>query len=100
MLMHFFVVILASLPFTNVAGGVPNFDIARECRSEGGTKTTLEKCAADEAKARDELQPLWAQSSSQDKAVCISETSMDGTPSYVELLTCLEMARDAKKLPK
>ena len=31
-----------------------------------------------------------------DKASCVRETSMDGTPSYVELLTCLEMARDVK----
>jgi hypothetical protein len=30
----------------------------------------------------------------------MTETSMDGTPSYVELLVCLEMARDAKKAPK
>lgn len=97
MLMHLPIVILASLPLTTIADSVPKFDIARECRSEGGTKAVLERCATDEAEARDQLQPQWVQFSAHDKAVCISETSMDGTPSYVELLICLEMARDVKK---
>lgn len=97
MLMHLPIVILASLPLAKIADSVPKFDIARECRSEGGTKAVLERCATDEAEARDQLQPQWVQFSAHDKAACISETSMDGTPSYVELLICLEMARDVKK---
>lgn len=97
MLAHLPIIILASLPLMTVADSMPKFDIARECRSEGGSQATLERCAEDEAKARDQLQPEWIQFSSHDEAVCISETSMDGTPSYVELLTCLEMARDAAK---
>ena len=79
------------------AEGVPKFDIARECRSEGGSQAVQKKCADDEQAARDQLQPLWAQSGAADKATCVKETSLDGTPSYVELLTCLEMARDVKK---
>jgi len=83
--------------YASAADSVPKFDIARECRSEGGSKAVQEKCAEDEAEARDQLPPLWVQSSAADKANCVKETSMDGTPSYVELLTCLEMARDAKR---
>jgi hypothetical protein len=75
MLMHLPIVILASLPFTEIADSVPKFDIARECRSEGGSKAVLEKCAADEADARDQLQPQWIQFGPHDKAVCIRETS-------------------------
>jgi hypothetical protein len=100
MLMHLPIVILASFPLTPVADNVPKFDIARECRSEGGSQAVLVKCAADEEQARADLQPQWSQFSAVDKTVCIRETTMDGTPSYVELLTCLEMARDAKKLRK
>jgi hypothetical protein len=92
--------LFASLPFIAIADSVPKFDVARECRSEGGSKAVLEKCIEDESAARDQLQPLWIQSSTADKATCVGETSIDGTPSYVELLTCLEMARDAKKTPK
>jgi len=84
----------------SAADSVPKFDIARECQSEGGSKAVQEKCAEDEAAARDQVQPLWAQSSAADKRTCVGETSVDGTPSYVELLTCLEMARDVKKLSK
>ncbi|SDS52703.1 hypothetical protein [Bradyrhizobium canariense] len=97
MLMHLPIVIFASLPFTTVADTVPKFDIARECRAEGGSETTQQRCAQDEAKARDDLQPQWIQFSAADKGNCIRETSIDETPSYVELLICLQMARDAKK---
>jgi hypothetical protein len=100
MLMRLPIAILASFPLTPIADNVPKFDITRECRSEGGSKAVLEKCAADEAEAREQLQPQWSQFSAVDKTVCIRETSMDGTPSYVELLTCLEMARDVIKPPK
>ena len=93
-------VLFASLPFITIADSVPKFDIARECRSEGGSKAVLEKCIEDESAAREQLQPLWIQSSAADKATCVGETSIDGTPSYVELLTCLEMARDVKKTPR
>jgi hypothetical protein len=92
--------LFASLPFITIADSLPKFDMVRECRSEGGSPGMLEKCVEDEPVAHDQLQPLWIQSSAADKASCVRETSIDGTPSYVELLTCLEMARDVKKTPK
>lgn len=97
MLMRLPVIMLTSLPFTSVPNSVPKFDIARECRAEGGSNATLEKCAGDETQARAQLEQEWSQFGASDKRTCIQETSMDGTPSYVELLICLEMARDAKK---
>jgi hypothetical protein len=100
MLIHLPIVFLASLNLIPIADNVPKFDIARECRSEGGSQAVQQKCAADEAEARDQVQPLWIQSSAAEKTQCIRETSTDGTPSYVELLTCLEMARDVKKPSK
>ena len=100
MRIHLPIVMLAALPFTPVADNVPKFDIARECRSEGGSQGMQEKCAADETEARDQLQSLWIQSSAVDRTGCVRETSSDGSPSYVELLTCLEMAWDVKKPSK
>jgi hypothetical protein len=94
------IVILTSLPLTPVADSLPKFDIARECRSEGGSQSIQERCTADETAARDQIQPLWTQLSAADRTSCIGETSSDGSPSYVELLTCLEMARDVKKSSK
>ena len=100
MLAHLPIVILASFPLTTIADSVPKFDIARECQSEGGPKAVLDRCVADETSARDLLQPQWIQFAPRDRAVCMGETSTDGSPSYVELLTCLEMARDVKKSSK
>ena len=100
MLLYLPIVILASLPLTPVADTVPKFDIVKECQSEGGSRAMLDHCASDEAEARDQLKSLWNQSSAADKTTCLRETSMDGTRSYVELLTCLEMARDVKKPSK
>jgi hypothetical protein len=73
---------------------VPKFDIARECQDEGGGKEVQKRCADDETQARGQLQAEWTQFTSSAKTQCIKETSMDGTPSYVEFVTCLEMERD------
>jgi hypothetical protein len=100
MLIYLPIVLFATLPLTAVADNVPKFDIAQECKSEGGSTVMQEHCAGDEAQARDQLEPLWVQSAAADRAICIKEASMDGSPSYVELLTCLEMARDVKKTSK
>jgi hypothetical protein len=55
------------------------------------------KCAEDGAAARDKVPPLRAHSSVADRNSCVTETKADGTPSYVELQICLEIARDAKQ---
>ncbi|HVX77973.1 MAG TPA: hypothetical protein VHB49_17700 [Bradyrhizobium sp.] len=98
MLLHLPIVILASLPIIPVSDSVPKFDIARECRSEGGAQAAVDRCAQDEASAQQQLQTEWVQFTANDKLVCTRSTNADGTGSYVELLICLEMARDAKSL--
>jgi hypothetical protein len=100
MLVHLPIIILTSLHPTAIADDVPKYDIARECLSEGGTKDNQDKCATDETQARDQLQKEWMQFSTSDKSQCNQETNADGSPSYVELLTCLQMARDVKKTSK
>jgi len=100
MLIHLPIIILTSLHPTAVADAVPKFDIARECQGEGGAKEMQKKCAADETQARDQLQTEWIQFSPSDKTLCNRETSIDSAPSYVELITCLEMERDVKNTSK
>jgi hypothetical protein len=94
MLLHLPIFILTSLHPTLVADSPPKFDIVRECRSEGGSKPTQQTCAADEKRALDQLQHEWMQFSPSSRIQCNSETNLDGTASYVEFLTCLEMERD------
>jgi hypothetical protein len=96
MLIHLPIIILTSLHPMAVADAVPKFDIARECQGEGGTQEMQKRCADDEALARNQLQTEWVQFGAGAKIQCNQETSMDGTPSYVEFLTCLEMERDVR----
>ncbi|UFX45725.1 hypothetical protein HAP47_0003105 [Bradyrhizobium sp. 41S5] len=96
MFLYLPIVMLAALPPTTVAGVIPKFDIARECRSEGGPNVSLERCARDEEQARSQLQSQWTQFVTADRRTCARATTADGSGSYVELLICLELARDAK----
>jgi len=83
------------------AGGVPKFDIASSCRgSADATGTTASTCTVDEERARDELGNRWAQFAPERRTHCTEVSSMSGFQSYVELITCLEMAEQAEKLPK
>jgi hypothetical protein len=96
MLIHLPIIILTSLQPTAIADAVPKFDITRECQNEGGTQETQKRCAEDETQARNQLQTEWTQFTPGARTQCIQETSIDGTPSYVEFLTCLEMERDVR----
>jgi hypothetical protein len=87
------------------AEGVPTLDVEPSCRAAadaaamgalaGANTRDLASCMRDETEARDSLSKEWAQFSGQDQQRCVSETKTGGTPSYVELLVCLEMMRDA-----
>ena len=96
MLIHLPIIILTSLHPIAIADAVPQFEIARECQAEGGTKEMEKRCVADEIQARNQLQTEWIQFGPSAKLRCNQEASIDGTPSYVEFLTCLEMERDVR----
>jgi hypothetical protein len=96
MLIHLPIIILTSLHPITVSDAVPQFNIARECQDEGGTKEVEQRCTADEIQARNQLQGEWIQFGPTAKLQCNEEASMEGTSSYVELLTCLEMERDVR----
>jgi hypothetical protein len=82
-----------------VAHDLPRLDVAATCRADQN-KATVDNCMADENRARQRLETEWGQFGSADRSQCTQVSSMRGFQSYVELLTCLEMARDASKLPK
>jgi len=98
MLIHLPIIILISLHPTPIADTAPKFDIARECQF--GSKEEQKRCTDEETQARDQLQTEWIQFSPSDKTLCNRETSIDSAPSYVELITCLEMERDVKNTSK
>jgi LAS superfamily LD-carboxypeptidase LdcB len=81
---------------------VPTLNTAPTCAGANGDLSatrTVPKCRESEQQARDALAAQWSNFPAADKAECVAETSIGGFPSYVQVLTCLEMARDARKLP-
>ena len=100
MLLHLPIVILATLSPVAVSDTVPKFDIVRECRFEGGSTVEFDRCSQDEAEALEQLKANWAQFTGVDKSTCLSVATVGGLASYVELLTCLEMAREANNTDK
>jgi hypothetical protein len=81
---------------------VPHFDVARSCQ-EARAYTGEDKnlayrgCMKDENDARAELLRKWAHFKPGDRKDCVAQGAAP-VPSYVELLTCLEMSDEAEAL--
>jgi hypothetical protein len=98
MLIQSATLVLASQLLIAVADNLPEFNIERGCKettSASGPKARLDEtvCVRNEQKALGKLQSLWLQAASSNRAICIREATenSDVTPSYVELLTCLQV---------
>jgi hypothetical protein len=92
-------IVVSSQLVVAVADGIPAFDISRSCRLDLAATAGLavdqssKTCIGDETRARRRLASQWSKYSAASKATCIPQESIGGTPSYVSLMTCLEMAR-------
>ena len=100
MLLHLPIAILVAFSPVAVSDAVPKFDIVRECRFESGSTVEFDRCSQDEAAALEQLKANWAQFTGMDESTCLSAAMVAGFTSYVELLTCLEMAREANNADK
>lgn len=87
-----------------VAGSdaVPNFDARPGCQAgaQSGVEfqPNIAACVQDEQQAKDSLVKEWQQFSMNDKSECVANVESGGPPSYIELLTCLEIARNAASI--
>ena len=84
-------------------GGLPELDVKSSCSdaqkfSNAGDnkKSAYKGCMQDETNAKNELAKRWTSFNSKDRQNCV-EQSRDPSPSYVEVLTCLEMGSDAMR---
>jgi hypothetical protein len=82
------------------SGGIPNFDVKGSCHDaqkfgiQGQDKDIGYKgCIQDEQNAKDELKQRWSKFTQQNKQICVDQARAP-SPSYVEVLTCLEMYTD------
>lgn len=97
MLLHLPIVMLTTLSPIAVSDQVPKFNIENECNLEDGGGAAVDRCSQDESAALAQLRTRWNQFGANNKKSCVGESSGHGGSSYVELLTCLEITRDAEK---
>ena len=89
-----------------VADPVPNLDIGPSCRAAAAaaaaavtnTRDTA-SCEQDENNARAKLEQELSQFTAAEQERCVQLTRTGGNPSYVEVLTCLEISKGAKDVP-
>ena len=79
---------------------IPTSDVRPRCRGvanhEHGHDASL--CGGRTGRL-DRLVETWTKFNIADRSSCL-RTMMDFEPTYTELLTCLEMASDVRKLPE
>lgn len=100
----FLPVIFAASQIVLVADAVPKFNVEESCRRAAEVSISLGRsagdCKRDEQDAHSKLRHDWVQYSPAQRTGCVRLSSLGNAPSYVELLTCLEMAKQAKELPE
>lgn len=79
-----------------VADGPPRFDIEQTCRHADEPATGVGRpnqvCREDERNAEASLQQRWTAFPVSNRGSCVEGAKLGGPPSYVQVLTCLEMA--------
>ena len=84
-----------------VADSVPSWDVTASCRGAASALYSQEidekmkGCLASEQRTREELNKNWSTFPADDRISCVK--SLTFSPTYTELVTCLEMKRDVKK---
>jgi hypothetical protein len=101
-----FALLLTSGSFV-LSDEIPNFDLQPICRGiaemasdpgeRGGPDLKFNQCIKSEQTIRENLAQQWSTFARSDREECVQDTMGGGLPSYSDLLTCLQMAEDAKK---
>jgi hypothetical protein len=80
------------------ADTVPDLDIEKTCRSARAADPTVDDkasydgCITSERSARKQAEQHWGSFTPQAKKQCEAQFKAGGYPSYVEMITCLELA--------
>jgi hypothetical protein len=109
MLRTFVATVLAAVCLSGLSArsdDIPTLDVNPVCHGiamqgeleAGLQKTSFQECVKSEQSVRDEIKKEWSTFSTADKTHCVSLAKTGGESSYTELLTCMEMARDVRKL--
>ena len=95
--------VLAVSTLSATADTVPKLNVEPSCRAAArmgdSMDAKLQDCMREEHTARAKLENDWTQFSSRSRTLCVSIATQTRTQeSYVEVLTCLQSAREAEKL--
>lgn len=79
----------------------PQIDLEPTCTvaAAGVSGRSRDACMNDEKAAQQTLNEKWKSFTVAQQRRCSDLVHMGGPPSYVELLTCLEMAEQARQIP-
>lgn len=86
----------------HAADAPPVLDVTASC--EGAAASGLaggrdrDPCLEDERSAKDALGANWSTWPAADKTHCVGNVQSGGPASYVELLSCLEVMKDARDI--
>jgi hypothetical protein len=95
-------VLLAGSHIVLAADRVPDLNIEPSCHAAAAAvigNRNEAACKRDENDARGKLDQEWGQFTAAQHTHCVNLSTLGGSPSYVELLTCLEMAKAAASHP-
>jgi hypothetical protein len=100
MLPHLDAAVMATVALL-VADGPPALDIEPHCRfvaSRAAPIGDIKTCLQVEEDAHQQLVKAWSNFSPTEKDYCLRLSRLGVEPTYTELLTCLELQRDARLL--
>jgi hypothetical protein len=91
-------------PMIPVSDHVPHLDVEALCKATAADDKangivlgqSVEMCMRDETSAQEQLTAAWQANSGPTRDRCEGEAVAGGFPSYVDLLTCMEMAGPLK----
>ena len=107
-----FAIVLSSNFVVAIADNVPRYDVEPSClgaakqlegrlgpnASDLSVQERVARCVKNEEGARTKLIAVWSEVESADRSACIGSSSAGGRPSYVELLVCLGVKREVRKI--
>jgi hypothetical protein len=109
MLRAFVATVLAAVCLSGLSArsdDIPTLDVNPVCHGiamqgeleAGLQQTSFQQCVQSEQAVRADVKKEWSTFSTADKTHCVALAKTGGESSYTELLTCMEMARDVRKL--
>src|SRR5436305_4971028 len=92
-------VLAFALPACAALADAPVLNVQATCRATPAVnldqQATYDNCMRSENAARDRLNKTWGKMRADWRSTCLKTTTLGGIPSYVELLTCVEMREAA-----